>query len=172
MYVWYNVWMMLGCSIQCFDAVSWATGRASSLLKTEWWGAGVIICLDWSEVQTNNMAQLMPLPLTVSCFSKIQIAFSFLVPAYRVVPDKGPLNGCVWCWVVSVHCSWLNLTERECCHYADWEGVEFHLQWCAGSSWEVSDTSSWCWGIKSVLLQDVSHLCFGLSDVCVFSLLL
>ena len=28
-----------------------------------------------------HMAQLMPLPLTVSCFSKIQIGFSFLVPA-------------------------------------------------------------------------------------------
>ena len=41
------------------------------------------------------MSQLMPLPLTVSCFSKIQIGFSFLVPAHLVVPDKGPLNGCV-----------------------------------------------------------------------------
>ena len=29
-----------------------------------------------------HMAQLMPLPLTVSCFSKIQIGFTFLVPAY------------------------------------------------------------------------------------------
>jgi len=29
-----------------------------------------------------HMAQLMPLPLTVSCFSKIQIGFSFLVPAH------------------------------------------------------------------------------------------
>jgi len=28
------------------------------------------------------MAQLMPLPLTVSCSSKIQIGFTFLVPAY------------------------------------------------------------------------------------------
>jgi len=28
------------------------------------------------------MAQLMPLPLTVSCFSKIQIGFTFLVPAH------------------------------------------------------------------------------------------
>ena len=27
-------------------------------------------------------AQLMPLPLTVSCFSKIQIGFTFLVPAH------------------------------------------------------------------------------------------
>ena len=29
-----------------------------------------------------HMAQLMPLPLTVSCFSKIKIGFSFLVPAH------------------------------------------------------------------------------------------
>ena len=33
---------------------------------------GVLAWLSvWSEVQTCNMAQLMPLPLTVSCFSKI-----------------------------------------------------------------------------------------------------
>ena len=30
-----------------------------------------------------HTAQLLPLPLTVSCFSKIQIAFTFLVPAYQ-----------------------------------------------------------------------------------------
>jgi len=33
----------------------------------------------WSEV---HMAQLTPLPLTVSCFSKIQIGFTFLVRAH------------------------------------------------------------------------------------------
>jgi len=37
----------------------------------------------------------MPLPLTVSCFSKIQIGFTFLVPANLGSPEKGPLNGCV-----------------------------------------------------------------------------
>ena len=42
------------------------------------------------------MVQLMPLPLIVSCFSKIHMGFAFLVhPAHRVVLDKGPLNGCV-----------------------------------------------------------------------------
>ena len=38
----------------------------------------------------------MPLPLTVSCFSKIQIGFTFLVPAHLGSPGKGPLNGCVF----------------------------------------------------------------------------
>jgi len=35
-----------------------------------------------------HMAQLMPLPLTVSCFSKIQIVFTFLVPAHLGSPGK------------------------------------------------------------------------------------
>jgi len=47
--------------------------------KTEWWGAVVVICLERGA--DLHMAQLMPLPLTVSCFSKIQIGFAFLVLA-------------------------------------------------------------------------------------------
>jgi len=35
-----------------------------------------------------HMAQLMPLPLTVSCFSGIQIGFTFLVPAHPGSPGK------------------------------------------------------------------------------------
>jgi len=53
--------------LQCFDTVGWAAGRASGLQKTEWWGAGVVICLE--QGADLPMAQLMPLPLTVSCFS-------------------------------------------------------------------------------------------------------
>ena len=59
--------------------------------KPEWWGAGMVICLERGE--DLHMAQLMPLTLTVSCFSKIQIGFAFLVPAHPGSPDKGPLNG-------------------------------------------------------------------------------
>jgi len=47
-------------------------------LLVEWWGAGVVICLERGA--DLHMAQLMPLPLAVSCFSKIQIG-TFLVPA-------------------------------------------------------------------------------------------
>ena len=34
------------------------------------------------------MTKLMPLPLTVSCFSKIQIGFTFLVPAHPGSPGQ------------------------------------------------------------------------------------
>jgi len=37
----------------------------------------------------------MPLPLTVSCFSKIQIGLPFWYRLTWVVPEKWPLNGCV-----------------------------------------------------------------------------
>jgi len=40
----------------------------------------VVICLGRGAYL--HMAQLMPLPLTVSCFSKIQISFTFLVLAH------------------------------------------------------------------------------------------
>ena len=76
---------MLLC-LQCLDAVGWAAGRASGLLKTEWCGAGVVICLE--QGADLHMVQLMPLPLTVSCFSEIQIGFTFLVPAHPGSPGK------------------------------------------------------------------------------------
>jgi len=54
--------------------------------KKQWWDAGVVICLERGA--DLHMAQLMPLPLTVSCSSKIQIGFTFLVPAYPGSPGK------------------------------------------------------------------------------------
>jgi len=61
--------------------------------KQEWWGAGVVVCLE--QGADLHTAQLMPLPLTVSCFTKIQIGFTFLVLAHLGSFGKGPLNGCV-----------------------------------------------------------------------------
>ena len=46
----------------------------------------MIICLE--QGADLHMAQLMPLPLTVSCFSKIQIGFTFLVLAHLGSPGQ------------------------------------------------------------------------------------
>ena len=65
-----------------FSALTLLVGRQEghpACTKTEWFGAGVVVCLE--QGADMHMAQLMPLPLTVSCFSKIQIGFTFLVPA-------------------------------------------------------------------------------------------
>ena len=53
--------------------------------KTKWWDDGVVICLERGAHL--HMAQLMLLPLTVSCFSKIHIGFTFQVLAH---PGGGP----------------------------------------------------------------------------------
>ena len=86
-----------GCVVcvcfMCFDiafsALTLLVGRQEehpACKKTERWGAGVVICLEWGA--DLHMAQLMPLPLTVFCFSKIQIGFAFLVPAYPGNPGQ------------------------------------------------------------------------------------
>ena len=46
----------------------------------------MVICLERDA--DLHMAQLMSLPLTVSCFSKIQLGFTFLVPAHPGSPGK------------------------------------------------------------------------------------
>jgi len=60
--------------------------------KLEWWGTGMVICLERGA--DLHITQLMPLPLTVSCFNKIQIGFTFLVLARLGSPRKRA-NGCV-----------------------------------------------------------------------------
>jgi len=55
-------------------------------VKKQWWGTGMVICLERGA--DLHMAQLMPLRLTVSFSSKIQIGFTLLVPAYPGCPGK------------------------------------------------------------------------------------
>ena len=88
----------------------WSGGRKGirPVKKTEQWGAGEVICL--ARGADLHMAQRIPLPLTVSCFSKIKIGFTFLVPAHLVVLDKGPLNRCV---CVSVQWKWHRLQKHK-----------------------------------------------------------
>ena len=54
-------------------------------VKSEWWGAGMVICLERGA--DLHLAQLMPLPLTVSCFG---------VPAHPSSPRQSPSNVCVY----------------------------------------------------------------------------
>jgi len=50
-----------------------------------------------------HMSQLMPLPLTVSCFSKIQIGFTFLVLAYPDSPGQRAIKRVCVCVCVFLH---------------------------------------------------------------------
>ena len=83
--------------------VGWQEGHPACK-KTERWGAGVVICLERGA--DLHMAQLMPLPLTVS--SKIQIGFTFLVPAHPGSPGQRAVKRACVCVCVQAanlsHC--------------------------------------------------------------------
>ena len=55
----------------------------------------MIICLEWgADLHTG---QLMTLPLTVSCFSKIQTGFTFLLPAQPGSPGQRAIKRACVC---------------------------------------------------------------------------
>jgi len=65
----------------------WLGGRKGIRpVKTEWWGVGMVVCLEWGA--DLHMTQLMPLLLTVPCFSKIQIGLPFWYRLTHVVQEK------------------------------------------------------------------------------------
>ena len=62
----------------------------------------MVVCLE--QGADMHMVQLMPLPLTVSYFSKIQIGFTFLVPADLGSPGKRAVKiGVCMCVYSVVH---------------------------------------------------------------------
>jgi len=79
--------------------VGWHEGHPACI---EWWGTGVVICLE--QGADLHMAQLMPQPVTVSCsscFSKIQIGFTFLVPAHPDSPRQRAVKRVCVCVVMT-----------------------------------------------------------------------
>jgi len=82
--------------LRALSALTLLVGQQEDIqpVKTEWWSGGMVICLE------QGADLLMPLPLTVSCFSKIHIGYTFLVPAYLVSPRQRAVKRvCVCVWV-------------------------------------------------------------------------
>jgi len=71
----------------------------------------MVICLERGA--DLHIAQLMPLPLTVSCSSKIQIGFTFVVPAHLGSPGQRAIKrACVCVYVYGLHCMIAILLRR------------------------------------------------------------
>ena len=78
--------------------------RHPACKKTKQWGVGMVICLERGAFL--HMAQLMPLPLTVCCFSKIQIGFTFLATAHLGSPGKMAANwvyACMYAYNTTIY---------------------------------------------------------------------
>jgi len=75
--------------ICAFSALTLLVGRQEghpTCKKTEWWDAGVVMCL--TQDTDLYMAQLMPLPFTISYSSKSVLVLPFWYQLTQVVPDK------------------------------------------------------------------------------------
>ena len=72
-----------------------------------------------------HMAQLMPLTLTVTCFSKIQIGFTFLVVAHLGSPGKRAVKWVCVCWAACFAFSYLDYYG--CTSVRGWMGVELYM---------------------------------------------
>ena len=83
-------------SLQCFDAVGWAAGRASACKKLSGGvlaAAGVVVCLGLSaELHMASGCHCHSLSLA-SVESRLVLSFWYRLT--WVVPEKGPLNVCV-----------------------------------------------------------------------------
>ena len=80
---------------RAFSALTLLVGRQEGHLackKLERCGVGMFICLE--QGADLHMAQLIPLPLTVSCSSKVEIGFTFRYRLTWVVPEKGRVCVC------------------------------------------------------------------------------
>jgi len=96
--------------MQVFSALTLLVGRQErhpACKKREWWVAGMVICLERGA--DLHMAQLMSLPLTVSCFSKIQFGFAFLVLAHPGSPGKRAVKRVCVCVYIYIYTSRVSL---------------------------------------------------------------
>ena len=107
----------------------------------------MVICMergaDW------HMAQLMPLPLTVSCFSKMQIGFTFLVPAHPGRLWQRAIKRGMYVWLHRWNvggCDDYYLTDSNLCSIRNASSL-YEASWCSRKLWE---TITWC--------CDTSHL--------------
>ena len=81
----------------------------------------MVICLERSA----DMAQLMPLPLIVCCFSKIDIGFTFLYWLTQVVLERAINRVCVCCR--DRHCAQSDDSQVTDCHVKCQHSVVFAL---------------------------------------------
>ena len=141
----------------------WLGGRKGirPVKNFEWWGAGVVIWLE--RVEDLHTAQLMPLPFTVSCFSKIQIGFTFLVPAHLGSPGQRAVKRVCVSLFLMPSCL---MTLNECFmfnalmlwHY--WLGVRKGIWTCIYSPADATATHTLSSSVKSRLVVCAYFYCF------------
>ena len=146
--VWQSIIVSLHIhAVYAFSALTLLVGRWKGIrpVKNWVWCAVVVVCLELGA--DLHMAQLMSLPLTVSCFSKTRLVLPFWYRLTWVVPDKGPLNVCV-CLCVYTSMQW----------YCAADAVARQLTWRKSMTY----SSPTLWNSQSVVLRLINLLPFWL----------
>ena len=125
----------------------WLGGRKGIWPVKHWVvGAGMVICLERGT--DLHRAQTMPVPFTVSCYSKIQIGFTFLVPARLGSRGKRAVKRvCVTLYTKQQwNQKYMQLPAWRPFHQS---GGEWHKRWCWASTqwgqWFVLSSVLWHW---------------------------
>jgi len=94
-----------------FSALTLLVGRQEGHPACKKLSSGVLAWLSVCSEVLMHMAQLMPLPLTVSCSSKIRTGFTFLVPAHAGSPGQGAVKRVCVCVRVCV-CGFVDCEQQ------------------------------------------------------------
>jgi len=100
----------------------------------------MVICLE--RAADLHKAQLMPLPLTVSCSSKIQIGFTFLVPAHPGNPGKRAVKRVCVCVCLGKRIVFFLLLEAFC-------GLKYAENAIAGGAGDAPPDPVVGWGVDT-----------------------
>jgi len=157
--------------VVAFSALTLLVGRQEghpACKKLSGCGASVVISLQWGA--DLHMPQLMPLPLTVSCFSKIQIGFTFLVPAHLGSPGKRAVKRVCVCvlltWWYAVWCICRQDTQQKTDLFwrFSWDAIEGCLLHSNGKAiffsppWGYLQFTAWKWLKICSSFTNSSHL--------------
>jgi len=88
----------------CLQCLTLLVGRQEGHPACKKLSGGVLVWLCLERDADLYIAQRMPLPLTVSCFSKIQIGFTFLVLAHPGSPGQSAVKWACVCYTGSMVC--------------------------------------------------------------------
>jgi len=140
-YLFQSCWSLPSVLWRC-----WLGGR-KGIQPVKKLSGGLLVWLSvWSEGADLHMAQLMPLPHTVSCYSKIKIGYTFLVLAHPGSPRKRAFKWvCVFqsCWLNSVLIAmWIRLfTDVSCLSVFT---MYIHNAACFLWMWYNEQINHWC----------------------------
>ena len=161
----------------------WLGGRKGVRLvkNMEWWGAGMVICLEWG-ANDLHMVQLMPLPPHHLLLQQNPEWFILLVPAYPGCPGKKAVKRLCVCVCVFIHWHTSVLAETFAGHLhltseKDWTERQLPLwTWSAKQCWHgwffctntplILSWHEWCCKFPSVLWHIWQSAGWSLSRYC------